>query len=136
MSVQFSNPVGVFVPPTFSQLVTVSNETLLVLSGQVAFAADGQLVGEGDLRAQTEQIFKNVQIILASADATMRDILKVTIYVDNYQPDDRFVIADVQKAFFAEPFPASTLLGVQSLARLGLLIEIDVLAKRPFPATI
>mgnify|MGYP002713075628 CR=1 FL=1 len=136
MSVQFSNPDGVFVPLAFSQLLTVWNETLLILSGQVAFAADGQMVGEGNLRVQTEQIFKNIQTILLSAEATMGDILKLTIYVVNYQPDDRFVIADVQRMFIVEPFPASTLLGVQSLARPGLLIEIDVLAKRPFPTTI
>ena len=135
MSVQYSNPEGVFLPPTFSQLVMVSDETLLILSGQVAFDVEGQLVGEGDLRAQTEQVFKNMQTILASANASMRDILKLTIYVVNYQPEDRLLIGEVQKQCFTEPFPASTLLGVQSLARPGLLIEMDVIAKRPFAAT-
>lgn len=132
MSVRFSNPDGVFVPLSFSQLVSLSDETLLVLSGQVAFNATGDLVGEGDLRAQTVQVFENIKTILVSAKATFADVLKLTIYVVGYQAEDRFVIADVQKNYVdSNCLPTSTLLGVQSLARPGLLIEIDVLAIRP-----
>ncbi|MEA2840534.1 MAG: hypothetical protein QOF41_1864 [Methylobacteriaceae bacterium] len=89
----------------------------------------GALVGAGDLAAQSVQAMRNVGLALAAAGATFADVVKITTYVVNYAPEDRAVIAKVRAPFFAggEP-PASTLVGVTSLALAEWLIEIEAVA--------
>lgn len=129
MKIQKLNPDTVYQPGIYSQLVTVSGGKLLVLAGQVAWDTDGNVVGANDLRAQTEQAFKNIQAILASQNADFSNIIKFTIYVVDLQPDKRLTILDVLKTYVdMDNPPANTLLGVQALAREELLIEIEVLA--------
>src|SRR6267142_5626013 len=53
----------------------------IYVSGQVAYNADGQLVGEGDMQAQTRQVFQNIKEILAAAGAGIRDIIKINTYI-------------------------------------------------------
>ena len=115
----------------FSQVVTVSNAGLLTiyLSGQVSVDQDNNLVGGDDLSKQADQAFKNLELALASVGATTSDVVKLNIYVKNYRFEDAGKIGDaLLKAFPHENLPASTWLGVQSLAVEGLLIEIDAIA--------
>ena len=115
----------------FSQVVTVSNAGLLTiyLSGQVSVDQDNNLVGGDDLSKQADQAFKNLELALASVGATTSDVVKLNIYVKNYRFEDAGKIGDaLRKAFPHENLPASTWLGVQSLAVEGLLIEIDAIA--------
>ena len=58
-------------------------------------------MGAGDLRAQTEQVFKNLQRALAAAGARVEDLVKSTVFVVNYKPADREVIAEVRSRFMA-----------------------------------
>jgi enamine deaminase RidA (YjgF/YER057c/UK114 family) len=102
---------------------------MIYLSGQIALDPDRQLVGKEDLRAQIIQVFKNIQTALAAAGATFEDVLKLTYYIVDYKPEDRFVIREVRGQFLSsENPPASTLIGVQSLALPDLLIEIEAVA--------
>ena len=128
--IEHINPDGVFSMPIFTQLVTVTDAKLLYLAGQVAWDENGNIVGEGDLHAQAMQVFKNIQTILASVGADFTHVLKFTTYIVNYQPADREIYVDVLGQFvtLGDNPPANTLLGVQSLARPELLIEIDVVA--------
>jgi enamine deaminase RidA (YjgF/YER057c/UK114 family) len=99
------------------------------MAGQVAVNAEGEVVGRGDLREQTRQVFENVQTALAAAGATFSDVVKVTMYIANYKPEDRGVIMEVRGQYFTgEHLPTSVLLGVQSLATSDLLIEMDAIA--------
>src|SRR6266849_1646052 len=53
----------------------------IYVSGQVAYDASGQLVGEGDMNAQTRQVFDNIKSVLGAADARLEDIVKINTYI-------------------------------------------------------
>lgn len=129
MEKQYLNPPGLPVLPGFHQVVTAQGGKAVFIAGQVALDADGQLVGKGDLRAQTEQVFKNIGTALAAVGGTPDDVVKINIYVVDYSPGALPVIREVRNRFFAEEkLPASTLVGVQALAFEDLLIEIEAIA--------
>jgi len=67
----------------YSQGLKVKGGTLVVISGQVAWDAQGNLVGKGDLEAQTRQVFENLKNMLASAGATFSDVVKLGIFLKN-----------------------------------------------------
>src|SRR2546421_3322037 len=98
----------------------------LWVSGMIATDAAGSLVGEGDVVAQAEQVFKNIEVVLDAAGATFADVVKVVVYVRNM--DDRAAINPVRQKYFGESRPASTLVEVSRLALPGALLEIDAVA--------
>jgi enamine deaminase RidA (YjgF/YER057c/UK114 family) len=128
VSHRYLQPVGLSKPRGYSHVVSARG-TQVFIAGQVAFDAEGRVVGAGDLRTQTEQVFKNLQHALAAAGARIEDLVKTTIFVVDYKPADRAVIAEVRSRFYgnAEP-PASTLVGVQALVVPELMIEIEAIA--------
>ncbi len=129
MKKQYMNPPGMPVLPGFSQVVTAEGGKAVFIAGQVALDENGELVGKGDLRAQTQQVFKNIGTALAAIGGTPDDVVKINMYVVGYTPDALAGIRDVRNQFFApDKLPASTLIGVQALAFEGLLIEIEVIA--------
>lgn len=131
-ALEFLQPLGLARPSGYTQVVTVSPGKLIVISGQVALDADAQVVGVGDLRAQTQQVFENLRLALAAAGATFAQVIKLTIFVVNYTPAHRAAIVEVRDQFVArDQPPASTLVGVQALARPEFLIEIEALAAAP-----
>ena len=126
------NPPSLFQPTTFSQIATVRDGRLVLISGQTARDAQSNIVGREDLRAQTLQVFENLKLALASVGADFTDVAKLTTYVVNLKPDDRVMIADVISNYFpAGRRPAHTLVGVSALAVEGLLIEIEAIAVVP-----
>ena len=128
MSRQHLQPEGLAKPRGYSHVVCARG-TSVFIAGQVAFDADGRVVGPGDLRAQTEQVFKNLQCALAAAGARIEDLVKTTIFVVGFKPADREVIAEVRSRFYGNhPPPASTLVGVQALVVPELMIEIEAIA--------
>ncbi len=129
MEKHYINPPNMPVLPGFSQVVTAEGGKAVFIAGQVALDAQGQLVGKGDLRAQTEQAFTNIRTALAAVGGTPDDVVKTNMYVVHYTPDALPVIRDVRNQFFSpDKLPASTLIGVQALAFDGLLIEIEAIA--------
>ena len=130
MKIQHIQPPGVSSIPVYTQLVTISDATLLFLAGQVAWDKRGQLVGGDDLRAQAIQVFENIRKVLEAVDADFTNVVKLTTYIVGYLPQHRDIYVDVLGQFVAignNP-PASTVLGVQALAMPGLLIEIEAIA--------
>jgi enamine deaminase RidA (YjgF/YER057c/UK114 family) len=123
------NPEGVFKPATYSQVVTIEKGKLVVTAGIVAQNEYGEIVGKGDLRAQTEQALSNLQKVLKAAGATFSDVVKLTYYVVNYNPAQVQMIREI-RAKFLDPkhLPASTLVGVQALYDPNVLIEIEAMA--------
>ncbi|KAF5005662.1 hypothetical protein FDECE_7918 [Fusarium decemcellulare] len=84
-------------------------------------------------KEQARNAFQNVAACLALKGATPQDIIKITIYVVNYDPSLRGEIIDVISSFFTaidghRHEPPSTLLGVASLALPEFLIEVDATA--------
>ncbi len=113
----------------FTQVVTSPPGRLVFVAGQVAFDRELKLVGGSDLGAQAQQALANLAVALEAAGASPSDVTMLRTFIVDYKPEDAGLIAPHMKAFLggASP-PASTLLGVQSLAASGLLIEIDAVA--------
>lgn len=100
----------------------------LYIAAQTALDSAGVVVGN-DLAAQAAQAFRNLTAVLRSASANPGDVVRLTIYVVNYDPKDVATIRNAGGAFFSgREAPAATVVGVQSLARPGLLIAIEATA--------
>jgi enamine deaminase RidA (YjgF/YER057c/UK114 family) len=129
MATQFFNPPDIHRPRGYTHVVAVDNGRLIFVAGQVAFDKEGNLVGKGDLRMQTEKALENLTAALAAAGATPADVVKVNTYVVNYRPDDYPIIREARARIFnGQNPPASTMIGVQALAVEELLIEIEAIA--------
>lgn len=116
---------------SFSQIVIVSHNSskTIYLSGQVSVDEKQNLIGEGDLLAQALRTFQNLETALAEAGAKTTDVVKLNIYVKNYQPEDSAAVGEALRKYFPQKqLPASTWLGVQCLAKEGFLIEVDAVA--------
>ena len=126
MSKQIVNPDNMAKPNGYSYAVKKSG-TPVFISGQVALDGKGQLVGEGDAAAQTEQVFANLRTVVEACGGTMSDIVKITIFVTDaaYRPA---VAAAREKHFEKGAYPASTYLVVSALAVPQLLVEIEAVA--------
>uniref|UniRef100_UPI00404ABCA0 RidA family protein n=1 Tax=Flavobacterium sp. TaxID=239 RepID=UPI00404ABCA0 len=108
----------------FSQTVVVKtgNYKTIYISGQIGVGAD--------LEAQTISTFQNLDKQLTNCNATFKDVVKMNTYIVNFNPEvDLPVFRKVRKEFLGnENYPASTLVGVESLGRKEWLIEIDAIA--------
>ncbi|WP_420414952.1 RidA family protein [Roseibium sp.] len=113
----------------FSHAVESTGERLLHLSGQVAWDANGDLVGPGDLAAQAAQCFANLTEVLAQSGATAANVVRLRTYVVGYSPDKLEILGPAIAAFYGDVVPAAnTLIGVQALAMPEFLIEIEATA--------
>lgn len=129
MERQFINPDGLARPGVYTPVVTARGGKTIYISGQVSQDAAGNLIGKGDLVAQTEQVYRNLQAALAGAGATFNDVVKVNVYVVNFKPEYRDLLQQVRARHVSKEHPpASTLIGVQALAREGFLVEIEAVA--------
>ncbi len=126
---EYLRPDGLLPNPGYSHVVVASGKRMIYTAGQVPVDEHGNLVGAGDLAAQAVQAMRNVGLALAAAQASYADIVKITTYVVNYQPEHRAIIGKSRAAFFANGTPpASTLVGVAALAVPEWLVEIEAVA--------
>ncbi len=80
--VEYLNPAGLHPNPAFTHMVTISGPVKTVYIGaQVAVDGAGNIVGKGDLAAQTAQILKNIEACLAAAGASPEQLVHWTIHV-------------------------------------------------------
>jgi enamine deaminase RidA (YjgF/YER057c/UK114 family) len=85
--VQHLNPEGLHKNPAWSNVVSVSGRAKTIyVGGQNAVDASGEIVGKGDLAAQTEQVFRNLETALAAAGARLENVIKWNLYVLAGQP--------------------------------------------------
>ncbi len=116
-------------PRGYSHVVSASGSRTVYVAGQISTDTNGNIVGAGDLRAQTTQVLENVKAALAAAGATFADVVKQNTYVVNLNAEALPIIREVRSIYFpAENPPASTLVGVTALAFPELLIEVEVVA--------
>jgi len=127
MEIRYLQPANVPKPAgDYSQGVKVKGGTLVVISGQVAWDVQGNLVGKGDIRAQTRQVFENLKNMLASAGATFQNVVKLGVFLKNLE--DFAAFREVRAQYLKPPYPPTTLLVVKSLAREEWLLEAEVMA--------
>jgi 2-iminobutanoate/2-iminopropanoate deaminase len=125
------NPPRVAAPirPFYSNCVKVSAGPLLFISGQVPLDREGKLVGHGNVKAQAGQVLENIKTILEEAGASIRDVIKVTVFLTDIGQLEE--VGEVRMRYFPADGPASTLVEVSKLARPEWLVEIDAVAAVP-----
>ncbi len=112
----------------FSQVVAAQGRTIVHLSGQVGWDADQQIVGPGDLAAQTRQALRNIEIGLQAAGGGLQDVVSMRIYILVNELAHSAAIREALLDFFPSDPPATTWIGVQALADPEFLIEIEPVA--------
>jgi reactive intermediate/imine deaminase len=110
-------------PYLLSQGIKFGN--LLFISGQAGAGDDGRIV-EGGFRAQGEQAFANLRRALEAGGSSLRDVVKVTIFVTDMAHFAEVV--ELRRRYFAPPYPADTIAEVRALYDPRALIEIEAIA--------
>ena len=128
MSIQVIQPDTVHDTTTYAYSHAVRMGDLIFVAGEVARDRNGDLVGKGDVRAQTEQVFENLKAVLEAAGSGLDKVGKVTVLTTSleYRP----IIHEIRSRVFQEAghLPASTLAVVTSLADPDWLVEIEAVA--------
>ena len=118
---------GVFEPATYSQGVKVTQaQTILFLSGQVAYTADGGVAHRGDFKGQARGAYAAIEALIKAQGGTMANVIKITTYLTNMAY--RLDLAPIRAEYLGPKGPASTLVEVSSLAHPDWMIEIEAIA--------
>ena len=128
MTLELINPEGLPTPSPYTHVVVAAGGKTVFIAGQEPEDAHGNLIGPGDLAAQARQVFANLRRALAAAGAHARQVTKITIYVVHHRPEYLPVIEEARAGVFGDHKPADTLVGVETLAQPGYLIEVDAIA--------
>lgn len=99
---------------------------LLFISGQAAIDQSGRIVGVGDFEAQAKQAFENLDRVLRAGGSSLRNVIKVTIFLTDMTNFDRIV--KLRGQWFRAPYPADTIVEVRSLYSPDAMIEIEAIA--------
>ena len=94
------------------------------VSGQVAIDPATQQVIEGDVAAQTERVIKNLSAILSSAESSLDQVVRTTVFLKNM--NDFSAMNEVYGKFFGAKPPARCTVEVSRLPK-DVLVEIDVI---------
>jgi reactive intermediate/imine deaminase len=125
----YINPPELTKPTGYTHVIKSGPGQTIYISGQISFDNDGKVVGAGDFRAQTVQVFENLKAALAAAGATFEHVVKVTTFVTQmkYAP----VLREVRAGYFGSKPPAGTLVEISALVLPELMIEIEAIAVVP-----
>ena len=126
---QAPQPIG-----AYSQAIRIKAGELVFVAGQVGLDADGDMVGRGDVAAQTRQVFHNIGQILASVGASFGNVVEFTTYVVGRESVQGFIEArtDIFPTIFPDAdYPPNTLLIIDGLVREEFLVEVKAVAALP-----
>ena len=121
---QIINPDNVHRPRGYSHAYRVGNT--IYISGQTALDEEGNLVGPGDIVAQSRQAYENMKRILEAAGATMRDIVKLNYFCKDLREIPK--AAGVYREYFGDHYPANTAVQISNLWEPGFLLEVEAVA--------
>jgi enamine deaminase RidA (YjgF/YER057c/UK114 family) len=128
-NIQHINPDGLLQNPAFSQIIiTQGPGKTLYIGGQNAVNAQREIIGKGDLQAQTRQVMENLETALRACGASFDHLVKLNIHL--VQGQNLLTAFQVSQQFLktASAPPAITVLVVAGLANPDFLIEIDAIA--------
>ena len=132
MSRETSNPKELFnsVQYGFSQVAMARGSRFISVSGQVAWDANQELTGRGDIYAESVKSLENLQTALQSVGANLDNVIGLRIYIVDYdRVADSDLISKALLEFFPEgTAPTATWIGVQSLANPDFRIEFEATA--------
>lgn len=109
----------------YSQAIIV--DKWLFSSGQIPLTPSGELV-QGDIEAQTEQVFRNLKAVLSAAGASLADVVKTTVFVQDLNDFAR--LNAVYERSLGEHKPARSTVQVARLPR-DVLVEIEIICRLP-----
>ncbi|PTB45962.1 uncharacterized protein TrAFT101_004553 [Trichoderma asperellum] len=108
----------------FSQAVRAG--PFLYTQGTPGARPDGTMV-EGTIQDRTRQVIRNLEEILAAEEMTLKNVVKATIFIKNF--DENFpLVNQVWEEMMPEPRPTRTTVGVAQLPAGGTDIEIEFVA--------
>ena len=112
--------------PRYSQGIQAESGKLLFIAGQTASDKNGNVVGKGDIKAQTRQVFDNIKAVLESAGGTLDNLVMTTTYITDRKYREGY--NEVRRGLYKKDPPTSTLLIVSGLANEDYMIEIAGIA--------
>lgn len=112
--------------PRYSQGLLTEGGKILFIAGQTASDQEGNVVGRGDIRAQTRQVFENLKAVLAAAGGTLDDLVMTTTYITDRKYREGY--NEVRRGLYKADPPTSTLVIVSGLANEDYMIEINGIA--------
>jgi 2-iminobutanoate/2-iminopropanoate deaminase len=112
--------------PRYSQGILTEGGKLLFVAGQTASDNDNNVVGKGDIEAQTEQVFKNLRAVLEEAGGTLDNLVMTTTYITDRKYREGY--NRVRMQYYKTSSPTSTLVIITGLAHPDYLIEINGIA--------
>jgi enamine deaminase RidA (YjgF/YER057c/UK114 family) len=130
--VQHLNPDNMHKNPAFTNVIVVTgNVKTIYIGGQDAVDASGNIIGKGNVKEQTEQVFKNLQAALEAGGAGLEHVIKWTIYIVQGQPlPSAFEV--FQRVWGQRPNPpAISVMFVSGLANPDFLVELEAVAVVP-----
>ena len=128
MPIQHINPSTLAPPKGYSHVV--KDGSTVYVAGQVARDRDGNIVGVGDAKAQTEQVFKNLEAALAAAGDNLSHIVKTNTFMTHRE--DIPVVREIKAKYLpGDDSPVSTLVLCSGLADPNFRIEIEAIAVIP-----
>lgn len=103
------------------------------MAGVIATDEDGDIVGKGDVGAQTRRVYENIEGHLGELGGGLEDVVRHSVFVTTMEDGAVDAFHEAHKEFFEEParFPAGTLVEIESLALEEAMIEIEVEAIVP-----
>ena len=120
------NPKALFQAKGFNHAVATTGTKTIYVSGQLPWDENFQVVGEGDLKRQTEKSFENIEHVLDEVGATWEHVVKLVIYTT--KPEESQIISTVKVEYLdGVDVPADTLIGVTALADERCFIEIEAI---------
>jgi enamine deaminase RidA (YjgF/YER057c/UK114 family) len=135
MNVHLSSPEGMLQQTPYHHVAVATGTTQIHVAGQVGQRGN-EPVARGDLGAQVAQALRNTAIGLAGAGASFSDVVRLTFYVTQWNPDKIGTFIEGVQAVAEEidlpmPMPPASLIGVEALFEPDVLVEIEATAVLP-----
>jgi enamine deaminase RidA (YjgF/YER057c/UK114 family) len=127
MGRELLNPSTLHPAPGFSHIAVATGSRTIYFAGQVALDPEFNIVGAGDLRAQTVAAMRNLETAMREVDVTWDDIVRRTIYT-TAPTEFETITSGIDEVTGGAGHPAQTIAGATGLALPGLLIEIEATA--------
>jgi 2-iminobutanoate/2-iminopropanoate deaminase len=112
--------------PRYSHGIVAEGGRLLFIAGQTAMDKDGNVVGKGDIEAQTQQVYKNLTAVLEEAGGSFNNLVMTTTYIVDRKYREGY--NKVRMQYYKQNSPTSTLVIITGLAHPDYLIEINGIA--------
>jgi enamine deaminase RidA (YjgF/YER057c/UK114 family) len=128
MSAELVRSTRLFAGAPYAYAATAAGTGLVFTAGACPLDDQGRVVAPGDIAAQMRQALDNLQVALEECGATVRDVLKTTVYVSSARREDLVAAWNEVAGAFGDHDPPSTLLGVTVLGYPEQLVEIEATA--------